>query len=169
MNMNRFTSLPAILLLALFVLSCATTSPRQKMLIGKWKPVKIENANIPEHKTAVVQQVVPDTLAQNPAEGKTDTTRVALSREEEKLNHLVQSEMRGTFQFNADKTAVKFIRGKAVNATWKLKKHGTILTAKNPETGNKLELEILRMNDSTATVIEKFQDKKLRVTLQKEK
>ena len=158
-----------MVLLSMFIFACAATSPRQKLLVGKWKPVKAENASIPENKKAIAKLVVPDTLNPKQNETKPDSLAAPPSKDEMKLTHMIQTEMRTSLQLNADKTALRFYHGKSMNATWKLKKQGTILTAKNSESGNKVDLEIVRLNDTSATVIERFPYGSIRITYHKEK
>ncbi len=167
--MDKLTRILGLIILTTVIFSCATVTPRQRMMVGRWKPVKIENADIPEHKTANLQKSVTDTLA--PKAG--DSTKAAGTgtdpKQAEKLKRLIQTEFRSELQLNADKTAVKYFHGKMFNATWKLKKKETLLVAKSADTGQKVELEILRVNDTSATVIQRSPYGNLRITFHKEK
>ena len=167
--MNKLTHITGFLFLAIIIFSCATTSPREKLLVGKWKPVKVENANTPIKKKGIAKPTAPDTLKPQAPDIKTDSFTVVVPKEEQMLNRMIQSENRTSFQLNADKTAIKYYAGKAYNGTWKLKKHGTIFTARNPETGKKVEMEIIRLNDTSAMMTEQFPYGKIRITYHKEK
>jgi hypothetical protein len=167
--MNKLTQITGLIFLTLLIFSCATMTPREKMLVGKWKPVKIENANTPEHKKTLATKTNTDTLKAKALEIKKDTGVVRFSKEEEKLNRRIQTETRTTLQINADKTATIYFPGREVNTKWKLKKQGTIFSAHNPESGHKLELELLRVNDTSVTVIERLPEGGLRIIYHKEK
>jgi len=169
MKMNRLISSLSIILITVLFFSCVTTSSRTKQLVGKWKPVKIENASVPANKTVLAGKRVQDSLGASQGQVKQDSAITALSIAEKRLDHLIQTEMRSSMQLNADKTAEMTFRGKTVKGTWKMKKKGTILSAKNPDTGRSLELEVVKVNDTSAVMYEKTKDGKLRITYHKEK
>jgi len=140
----------------------------QKRLIGTWKAIKIEKYNIPE---------TPDQLAGKSQKGNgnaTDSASVARAREqfsklEARLNRLIQSELHSTLTIKADKTAIEERAGKTIQGTWKLKNKGQSLLVTSKKPARKITIDIVRVNDTSAVVIENLPIGGLKVTYQRVK
>lgn len=158
--MKKMTRIASLLLIVIIAVSCATTSPRQKMLVGNWKAVSVDRLDKPASTPSTPQ---PDSLLP-------DTARVATpqpTREEERLARFIKMETTASLQINADKTAVKTYRGKTVSVKWKLKKNGTLLVSRNVDTGQKFEQELVKINDTSATVIQRYPEGVVKITYKK--
>ena len=165
--MKRLLTLLFTLTVALLISSCATFYPNQKKLIGTWKPEKVEKYNMPDLPT---QAAANQQKARPGEEGTTPATTPANpSRAESQLARLIENEKRSMLTFNADKTALVDFHGKTIKGTWKLKKQGTRLLASSKETEQKLDLEILHVNDTSAVMIETLPFGSLKITYKKVK
>jgi hypothetical protein len=168
MNMKRLLTLLFAFTVVFLISSCATFQPKQKYLIGTWKAVKVEKYNIPNTPLNTVENTQ---KSKSNAGEKTDSSVVAkqLSKTEQRLNRIIQTEYHSTLTINADKTATKEIHGKTIHAKWKLKNNGTRLLVNNKETGKKLTIDIQHLNDTSAVVVENLPVGGLKITYKKEK
>ena len=183
MNMKRLLTLFFAFTFAFLIISCATFQPNQKRLVGTWKAVSVEKYNIPNLKTATqnTPQVVPDRkTGTNTGTNTTTATTIVVdtnassqvpekSRAEKVLARMIENEKTSTLTINADKTALKESPGKTVHATWKLKKKGTQLLIATKETGKKMTVEIQKITDTSAVVLETLPIGGLKVTYHKVK
>ena len=143
------------LFMTLLIASCATTYPNEKLLIGKWNPVHAEEYIKPvTNKTGSTQAPKQPVKNKTPEQSEPSQSTGTESRASNKLTHMIQTELRSPFIVYANKTAEKNFPGKTVTANWKMKKKGTRVIAKNPETSKQLKIDILSISDSTLEVIE---------------
>lgn len=170
MNRNKIFAFFALAVAIIAITSCGATShPNEKLIVGKWNPVKVEK--------------IVDSSALQAAAGKSDISVQkqpqaakpagdgTVTRTESALDMLVHSEMRATMEIFANKTAIKNFPGKPIHATWKMKGRGTRLMAKNVENKIKFVIEILEINQDQIVVIEhaRVGDIKITYLRQKEK
>ena len=143
------------LFLTMLVASCATIYPNEKLLIGKWNPVHAEEYVKPvAGKTGSMNAPKQPVKSNAPEQNNLSPSTGTESRANDKMIHMIQTELRSPFVVYANKTAEKNFPGKTVNANWKMKKKGTRVIAKNPETSKQLKIDILSISDSTLEVIE---------------
>ncbi len=166
--MKRLLPLFFAITFAFLISSCATFYPNQKYLIGTWKTEKVEKYKVPN-----LQIPAAGTQAKTkPGTGDTKAladTAGQPSQLEGKLDRMIQTELRSTLTLNANKTAIKEFNGKTIHGNWKLTNHGTRLLASNKETGKKMTIDILHINDTSAVVTESFPFGSLKITYKKEK
>lgn len=170
--MNRILTVLTIVLIASLVTSCASMQPNQKKLIGTWKVVKIEKYNIPSVPAQTSSAASSASKASKTTAAPSDTSASASAQAakfEEKLAKMIRTEEHSLLIFNADKTAVKETPGKTMHATWKLKKKGTHLVVDVKESGKKMDIDILHINDTSITAITKLPVGGLKVTYRKQK
>ena len=165
--MKRLLTLFFASTVAFLISSCATNYPIQKRLIGTWKPEKVEKYNMSTPRTpatGTTGKIKSDAGKANPTISPAEP-----SRAEGQIARLIETQLRSTLILNSDKTAITDYRGKTIHATWKLKKKGTQLIATGKETGKKMTFDILRVNDTSAVVVEHFPIGNLKITFKKEK
>jgi hypothetical protein len=153
--MNKFsnTLLISLMVMVLFMASCAITShPNEKMIVGKWKPLSVEKVV----DSSALQAAGSMTPAQDKGKTKAGTTpgQAAPETREGGLDRLVQAEMRATLEIFENKTAIKKYPGKPVHATWKMKGNGTKMVGKNIENKMRFVIEILEISKEQVVVIE---------------
>jgi hypothetical protein len=147
-----FTGMLFILLIA----SCAVTHPNEQLIVGDWKPVKAEKY-IPPPKESKTKQSQADTAKMARKSQKPKKARLAGDTEfENQLQRMMQTEMRSPISVNANNTVVKFYPGKIIKGTWKLKKKGTRIVAKEKEANKKMTLDILEISENSISVVERF-------------
>ena len=135
------------------MVSCAATShPNEKIIVGKWKPVKVEKVV----DSSAIQAYGSGSRGVNQAKSKAGKTSGGANQEhsEASFDRLLQVEMRTTLEIFANKTAVKNYGTKQLHATWKMKGNGTRIVAKNTENKMKFVLEILEINKERIVVLE---------------
>jgi hypothetical protein len=167
MNMKRLLTVFFIVTIAFLVSSCAVFYPNQKKLIGTWKAVKVEKleVNVP-----TAQAPAAGTEAKTrTGEGKSSAGGPDSAKIEKQISRMIDNEMKSTLTINADKTAIKEYSGKTIHATWKLKKRGTRLLVNTKETGKKLTLDILHINDTSVIVKATVPYGSMKVSYRKEK
>jgi len=144
--MNRILTLLTVIFIAIFISSCATSGWNKKYFIGTWKPVKVEKYNIAN-------------LSDQQA-----------SKIEEKMAGLIQTELLSLLTVNEDNTADKEYAGITFHGTWKWKKKGTHIQFDNDKKISwNITIDVLRMNDTSAVVLENLHNVALKVTYKKEK
>jgi len=167
---------PALILSIALVSSCATTHPNEKLIVGNWKPTKVEpyideSALPPAARKDSTSVSVPKTKTTDPsAKGKSPAggdSNIA-AKAEDQLKHLIQTEERTTLRINADKTAMKIYPGKTVKGTWKMKSNGMVIIAKNLETKEKIRFDIEEISDNQIVIIQNLQKGTLKITYIKE-
>jgi hypothetical protein len=169
MNMKRLLTVFFIVTIAFLVSSCAVFYPNQKKLIGTWKAVKVEKleVNVP---TATAPAAGTEAKTRTgTGEAKSSAGLPDSAKVEKQISRMIDNEMKSTLTINADKTAIKEYPGKTVHATWKLKKRGTRLLVNTKETGKKLTLDILHINDTSVIVKATVPYGSMKVTYRKEK
>jgi hypothetical protein len=163
--MNRILTVLTIVLIASMVTSCATMQPNKKKLIGTWKIVKFERYNIPN----LPAQTTSTAQKAKTAPGDTASATLDASKMEEQLARLIKIEGSSTLTINANKTAVKEFRGKTSHAKWKLKNKGTRLLVDFKESGEKLTIDILHINDTSIVAFSNLPIGGFKVTYKKQK
>ncbi|MCX6244978.1 MAG: hypothetical protein NTU98_09765 [Bacteroidetes bacterium] len=166
--MNRILTVLIVVLIASVGTSYAGTHPNQKKLIGTWKAVKVERYNMPSMPAQASSTASPASKAKA-TPGDTVSAANQAKKMEEQLARIIQVEERSTLTINADKTAVKEVPGKTIHAKWKLKNKGTKLIVDLQETGKKMNIDILRINDTSIVVVTNLPVGGLKVTYKKQK
>ena len=173
-----------------FLSSCVTTHPNEKLLIGEWKPVKVEKYFTPEEEAQLQKAqsqaagVRPVPGGEKPAGTNANTPQAnpvpAVSADpgrggersggknpEDELNKLIQVESRSNMKIYPDKTVEKFYRNKTIDATWKLKGQGTLLVLNVPEKGEKYRIDILQIEESNMVVVGNLPIGGIKITYEK--
>ena len=140
----------------LFIASCAVTHPNEQLIVGDWKPVKAEKY-IPPPKESKTKQVPADSAKMaRKAQKQFKEEPAGDSKQDNQWERMVVTELRSPITVYPNKTVSKFYPGKTAKGTWKLKKKGTRIIAKESQTNKKLTMDILQVTETTATVIERF-------------
>ena len=176
MRTNLLTTFFLIFLSALLT-SCATTSPNQTLIVGKWKPVTVEKI-LPEQASTDQQASTAGTPSGTSSQagekqqagksGRGGSTTDNRARAEEQFNRLYRAEQRATLEVFADKNAVKDYNGTYVKATWKMKSNGKKIVAKNIKTKEKFVLEILEVSEKQLIIKENLPGGAFKITYAKE-
>jgi hypothetical protein len=176
MKISRLFILFALISLVPFANSCKVTYPNEKYMIGSWTPVKVEKYTEPVTPTA--EGEIPKE-AQRPVaksdtnvqKGKSGTQSSVQTRTpEEELQRMITTEGRTTLVvYSEKKMVVKNYPGKIVKGTWKMKKKGTQVIAKEITTGKKMTMDILSINDTSAVVVERLPYGDIKITYKKDK
>jgi hypothetical protein len=83
---------------------------------------------------------------------------------------LIQTELHSLLTINKDNTADKECAGIIFHDTWKWEKRGTYIQFDNNKEINwKITIDVLRMNDTSAVVLENLHNVPFKVTYKKEK
>ena len=166
--MTKIRMYPFIAFSSLIIVmaSCAATShPNEKIIVGTWKPVKVEKiVDSLALQSSGSGSSRPNKMKPKdgtPSEGGYDEHSPAA------FNRMVQTEMRATLQIFANKTAIKNYSGKPLHATWKMKGHGTRIVAKNVETKMKFVIEILEISKERVVVMEHVPAGDLKITYER--
>lgn len=174
MPMKRIVPIILLMAFAGFFTSCKTTHPNEKLIVGEWKPVKVEKYFTEEEQEQLnnmqtgntkTKPVSPDpnTSTGNASGGNTTTGANVQPREGDQqqgrdlsneLQRLIRAESRANIIIYPDKTAAKFYRGRTVKATWKLRRNGTVFVAKDLKDKKKYRIDILSISDNTMEVVE---------------
>lgn len=145
-----------LLLMGIILVSCSTTNPKSKLLIGTWKahkasayyPTGKEPIAIPEmNNTDSTQKTVIETRV---PKGADVDDEVKMGR----LRRIIDAQQQATIKINADKTGEVIFPGRTLQTTWKMKKKGTNLIVKDIESGQKRVLEFVFINDTIAVAIQ---------------
>ncbi len=164
--------------------SCAITSPKEKLLVGTWKPVKVEKYISPEDMEKLKSKNAQGTSSSTPGSSATNpsgkparmdsVTKAKMAaqsggrganegdnpalRAEERLNRLIQSEARADLVITSDKKAGKMavitLPGAPVKATWKMNHKGTKITTKNLKTKDKYVFDVIELTENKAVFIQ---------------
>jgi hypothetical protein len=133
--------------------------PNEKWIVGKWKPVKVEKvASVKEGK----QIVTKDTIISRPVIGNIDAPGI------NKVDKLMMMEQKTMLEITGDRTAMKDYHGTIIKATFKLKKGGTKIVARNIKTKERYVFNIVEATDSKLVLIEKTQGGLLKITYVKQ-
>ena len=167
MNKKRIIPFCTIAVAIVIMTSCAVTShPNEKLIVGTWRPVKVEK---------VVDSTALPAAASKPTEATQIKAKSAKpsgggnnERVKTSLERLMQVEMRTNLQIFENKTAIKNYAGKPMKATWKMKGHGTRIIAKATENKTRFVIEILEINKERLVVIEHAPAGDLQVTYERE-
>ncbi|MDP4281775.1 MAG: hypothetical protein Q8867_06450 [Bacteroidota bacterium] len=171
MNSRRLICIIAAAFSAATIVSCSSTSPATKLIVGTWTPVDAEKyyepGSSPESLAKTQDTTVTMTTAkhQNSITGKEKdkgrtTTGVTPEEQRQKMlaqwGHMVNIERRSGLVVKSDKTLQKIFKNRTVELTWKMKGRGKYLIAKEKETGQKYHVDIASITDSTLVLIEKL-------------
>ncbi len=169
MNRNRIFTLFTFTVAVIALASCSIMShPNEKIIIGTWRPVKVEKVVDSAALLAVAAQSG-DTLQQQKSKlGGKPAGDGGAAKKEAILERLMQSEMRATMEIFMNKTAVKNYPGKPLHATWKMKGKGTRIIAKNVENKMKFVIEILEINKERIVVIERTRAGDLKIIYERQ-
>ena len=173
--MNVYKIFPLLAFISLIVVanSCKVTYPNEKLIIGKWKPVKVEKSFDTSYLKAQGTQLPKSAVAMDTAsqkKGKKSSSQAPAVNKDNQLIRLAQSEERSSFEMiSENKQVLKHYPGKTISGTWKMKKKGTRIVVKGKENGKKFTIDILDINDSTLVAKEQFPFGLLKVTYHKEK
>jgi len=182
-NLVIFSILISFLIL---ISSCATTHPNEALIVGAWKPVKVEKyftddeleALKKSQNTGTGQAVKNDPKTPATGEGAATTggqpstapqARPGGSGQnpEAALNGMMQAETRTNMVIYPDKTAAKFYRNRTVKASWKLKGNGTVLIARDLEKKDKYRIDILEVNPTSLVVVQNLPVGGIKITYEK--
>lgn len=167
MNQNKHFNLFAFLFTVVIFASCSFGKhPNEKIIIGTWRPVKVEKVVDSSALQAAASMAGNSTPGQS-KDGKSAGNGGA-SRKDAALDRLVQSEMRATMEIFANKTAIKNFPGKPLHATWKMKSNGSKIIAKNIENKMKFVIEILEINKEQIVVLEHALVGDIKITYQRQ-
>lgn len=173
MKINRLYPFSLLLVTILFISSCATNRGVEKLLIGKWNPVTVENVSPDASQLQEMQTIKVDTSTDPdtrkeieltlPATPSQKESRIERAMATEKISHVMLSDS------NNHKVVVKYYPGKTAKGSWKLTKKGTRIKVKMNETSRTASMDILSLTDSTAVLYEKLPYAEFRVKYVKEK
>ena len=165
--MNRTTNIITLFIVLIFLGSCAVgTHPNERIIIGTWRPVKVEKV---VDSSAIEAAASMQSTAQGKKQG--DSRSVAggaASRTEAELDRLVQLEQRATMEIFPDKTAIKNFPGKPLHATWKMKGKGKKIIARNTENKMTFVIQILEIDKERIVVLEKAPVGDIRITYERQ-
>lgn len=190
MKIKQWIHLGLIVVIAFFYSSCATTHPNEALIVGEWKPIKVEKYFTPEEeeqlKKAQSQStgVRPSPEGEKPASSTGNASTPAAPQPSfsdqgkggdqtnrknpaDELNRIMQAEARANLIIYADHAAAKFYRVRTIKATWKLKGQGTVLIAKDLKTKEKYRIDIIEVNGTNLTIVENLPVGGIKVTYQK--
>lgn len=137
--------------------SCAVSHPNEKIIVGTWRPVKVEkvvDSSALEAAEALNPAATAKPSGSRPGDVRPGRSGDGASRKEAELNRLVQLEQRSTMEIYPDKTAVKNFHQKPINATWKMKGRGKKILAKNVETKHTFVIDILEISKERMVVLQ---------------
>jgi hypothetical protein len=153
MMKNSLLNITAFLLIVIFAASCAIgTHPNEKIIIGTWRPVKVEK--IVDSSAIQAAATLQPNSGKKPGTARPGADGGAANRKDAELDRLVQMEQRATMEIFPDKTAVKNFPGKPLHATWKMKGKGRKIVAKNLENKTTFVIEILEIDKEHVVVLE---------------
>jgi hypothetical protein len=156
MSIKRLFTLLSGFSLILFITSCAVTYPNEKLIVGDWKPVTAEKY-VPPPRPSKSQATPGDTVKAAKKAARQASDAIAPDpKDENQLKRMIQTELRSPISVYASKDVVKFYPGKNVKGTWKMKKKGTRIVAKELHGDKKLTMDILEITDNSATVVERL-------------
>jgi hypothetical protein len=173
MNKHLIITLCTLAIASFLITSCSISPhPNEKIIIGTWRPVKVEKV--------VDSSALQAASARQEASGQAaDTTRKtsrgggqsgdnAAARKEAALDRLIQSEMRATMEIFPNKTAVKNYPGKPLHATWKMKGKGTRIIGKGVENKVKFVIVIEEISKEQIVILEQAPLGDLRITYERQ-
>lgn len=146
-----------LLVVGIVLVSCSTTNPKSKLIIGTWKAHKA-SPYYPSGKEPITAPEI------NPSDSTGSTGSLTKNKtevpavDEAKLGRLlraVEAQQQLTIKFNPDKTGEVITPTKTRPTTWKMKKRGNELIVKDLESGQKRILEFVFINDTTSMAIQR--------------
>ena len=178
------TSIYSLLLIGFLALisSCATTHPNEALIVGEWKPVKVEKfftdkeeeqlknmqSNAPNNKRVTKDPNAATSPAASPAAPAVATKGGGTRQDvDAALDRVIRAESRAPLVIYPDKTVVKLYRDRVVKATWKLRRKGTVLIAKDLVNKGSYRIDILEINDNQLIVVENLPVGGIKIQYQK--
>jgi hypothetical protein len=160
MKLKQLSAFSILLLISFIISSCATNHAVEKLLIGKWNPVHVENLAPGSYQLGAMKTIKVDTST---TEGTTKEIELTLpatpDNKEAKIVRYMNNEQNSPVLIsitNNQRKVEKYFPGKTVSGTWKLKKKGKRLVVKETETGKMVTLDIVSLTDSTTVLIQKL-------------
>ncbi|NCA74740.1 MAG: hypothetical protein EOM90_00250 [Alphaproteobacteria bacterium] len=153
MNKPSITSLLLFTGLLFFITSCSVTShPYETMILGKWKPLKVEKfIDSAAYKAVMASQAA---TGEKTEKGSQMVRGTSPDRLDAALDRLIQAESRAEMEVFADKTVIKKYPQKEVKATWKMKGNGTRMNVKNIDNKRKYTIELLEVSKEQVVLLE---------------
>ncbi len=153
--MNRRSLLNFILFTGLvwIISSCSVTShPYETMILGKWKPLKVEKfIDSAAYKAVMASQA---TAGEKTEKGNQIVRGTSPDKLTAALDRLFQAESRAEMEVFADKTVVKKYTQKEIKATWKMKGNGTRMNVKNIDNKRKYTIDLLEVSKEQVVLLE---------------
>ncbi|MEI6898464.1 MAG: hypothetical protein WCL00_01195 [Bacteroidota bacterium] len=168
MRLFKLFSLIAFLSLLVFVNACKVTYPNEKLLIGKWTPVKVEkyiDAGIVAPSAGTPAKRPNASSASKPAMKGDSTSATGVAGSGKSQEELMQHQLskmstameRTTLEvFKEKKMAVLYNPRTTIKGNWKLKKKGTQINVKELVSGRKFIIDIVKITDTTAEMINRY-------------
>jgi hypothetical protein len=157
-----FTTL-SFLAIIIIISSCATTHPNEIWIVGNWKPIKSE-IYVPPAKPVAPGDTV---KSKKKSAQAVQVSTVEQQQRTSQLDRMVANELRSPVIIKVEgkkKIVQKYYPGKTAEGTWKMKKNGQRLVAKETNTGKTITMDILALNDTNAIVVERFPYGDIKVT-----
>jgi hypothetical protein len=153
MNRNRIITFFVFTLVIIALTSCGITShPNEKLIVGKWRPVKVEK--IVDSSALQAGASMKGTPGKKQTRPGSPAGEGGAARKEAIFDRFIQSEMQATMEIFANKTAIKNYPGKPLNVTWKMKGKGTRIIAKNVGNKTTIVIDILAIDKERIVVME---------------
>ena len=173
MKVFKIITLFALITMIVLANSCKVTYPNEKKIIGKWNPVKVEKISPPVQSTASETphpKSTPKTDSLSINNGKNAQGIAPESRGENQLNQMASLEERTSLEvYSEKKMIVKAYPKKTYKGTWKMKKKGMQVQVKNIQTGEKRTIDLVKINDTSAVLLERFPFGDIKITYLKER
>ena len=170
MNRNKTLGLSLVAVALFLMTACAIVPhPNEKIIVGLWKPVKVERV-IDSAALLAAHPHAFDTTAKAAKPGKPGTAgKPGETGAGANLERREQIELRATLEIFSNKTAIKHYPGKPLNTTWKMKGKGTRIVAKNLANKAKFVIEIEDISQDRMVIMEHAQSVDVRVTYERQK
>jgi len=173
MKLKQFSAFSMLLVICLIISSCSTNREVEKLLIGKWNPVTVENLTPNSYQPGATETVKVDTSTEEGTHKEVSLTLPSHPQgKAAQIERFMENEKRSPVTLsiiNNQKTVEKVIPGKTLKGTWKLKKKGKRIVIKETETGKSYTFDIVSLSDTTSVFIERLPLGDLKVKYAKQK
>jgi hypothetical protein len=173
MKLKQLSAFSMLLLIGIIISSCATNHAVEKLLVGKWNPVTVENLTPNSYQPGATETVKVDTSTEEGTHKEVNLTLPTNpTGKNAKIERFMSTEMRSPITLsiiNKQKTVEKFIPGKTAKGTWKLTKRGKRIVIKESETGKSYTVDIVSLSDTATVFIERLPFGDLKVKYAKQK
>lgn len=180
MKQHRILSTLLFFASVILITSCATTHPNARLIVGTWKPEKIEkyiDPNLPAPElasdmagakpTTATKARTADTTGKGGAQAGASAASMA-QRKAEALDRLIRAEERSTMTIAADGNAAKNYPGTTIKVKWKMKSKGTHVVGKELGGSRRFDIEIVEISESRCTIIQRTEAGDLKITYVKQ-